>query len=192
MQSNTFILEFRNGTHFPITSSQATVVDQAWAGRAPVKIGDSTINTVDLVGIWPADVWFDLHPEDRPARPVEANDVSAFGLLMSGKETEEPKELSETGKLWFEAMRRNIKQLKEKGVYGDYIVRDGVIVAAELDKRETRPCKNHSHPMNPTPSPTVKAHKERKVFSPHQYNKLKDHPGYKVIDDETLEFTRAD
>lgn len=105
MMQDKYYIELRNKTNLPVTASQAEVIDKAWQAKAIVKIGDSKINSVDIVGIWDADTWYDNHPEDRPTPSVPFHDRPALP----------PATKSSRYDLWMEATKRNRDRIK-KGI----------------------------------------------------------------------------
>lgn len=100
-----------------VTASQAEIIDQAWQKKAIVKIGDSKINTVDIVGIWDAQTWYETHPEDKPVAFHEHKSLPSATK-------------SSNYELWIEATKRNRDRMKQgiKPVAYWRVTRDGELI----------------------------------------------------------------
>lgn len=117
MQDN-YIIELRNGVTVWVTDQQAKVVDQAWADKAPVKIGDSRINTVDIVGIWDKETWYEKHPDQKPR-----TESKPLPSPLSAVERSKPS-------VWRDCVMKN-RDLLKQGLLPKYTVVEGEIIEKE-------------------------------------------------------------
>lgn len=184
-----YVIELVSGKTLSVNESDALAVDRAWAARRDIEVQGVKIPATQITGIWPEDIWRAAENERRERRgqeplatPRVKNDplpASPFGQLMAGVVPDTQK-LSETGKLWLEAMRLNFKAMKDSGKYGTWEVVDGKL--------------SETAQYSPNPQTPVKAKKVTRQLSTQQFNRLREAPGYRIVDADLneMEFTVAD
>lgn len=118
MTQDKYYVELRNKTALPVTTSQAEIIDRAWQNKAIVKIGESRVNTVDIVGIWDADTWYENHPDDKPTAFHDRK------ILPAATKTS-------NYDMWIEATARNKKRIQDKERPYAYwrVTTDGELIA---------------------------------------------------------------
>jgi len=166
-----YIIELKSGKTLEVTQPQAEQIDIAWTGDVNIDINGITVSPDQITSIWPYDIWKDAENERRekwgkdPLPTIKAQTLQI--------EAPEPnKVLTEQGKLWLEAIKRNKAQIP----YGAWEVVDGKLSeTAEYKAQE------------PT---SIKVYKKTKEFSLHDFNKFRQVPGYRVVDADNfvLEF----
>lgn len=154
------IIEMRNKNTMWVSDNQALAIDRAITQRKPVKVNGATINTVDISGIWPEDIWYDMHPELKPVPVHESN------LQLREAITEDNKGIH------YEAFLKNMELLKN-GNKPRYYAEGGEIHEEESfwfgQQRDDN---------------TVKAHWVKQSVSKQKWNSFYSaSPGYHILSD---------
>lgn len=113
------VIELRNKATFWVSEAQAEAVDKVWRTKGVFKLDGASINTADIVGIWPENTWYEIHPEDRPRNLP----------TIKPELLEEPKSSPLRDK-WIEVLALN-KKLLADGKKPKYVVADGEITEQE-------------------------------------------------------------
>lgn len=158
----------RNKNTIWVSDNQAQAIDQAIMKRVPVKVNGATINTVDISGIWPEDIWYEIHPDLKPAPVAEP--------VLQIKEAIKPDEKG----LHYQAYLKN-KEAMAKGEKVRFYAKDGKI--HEQDSW------NHD-----TGNKTVRGKLVKKSISKQKWNSFYSaSPGYHLLSDDgdrvTVAFT---
>lgn len=167
-----YVIELMGGKNIEVNEQQASNVDAAWQVKEDITIDGVAISTHQITSIWPYDVWRDAENDRRVRRGQEPLPVAKAPAPLQIEAPEPNKVLTEQGKLWLEAIKRN----KAQTPYGKWEVVDGKL-SETADYTAKAP-------------ESIKVVKTSKMFSPHDFNKFKQVPGYRIVneDDNTLEY----
>lgn len=167
-----YVIELMGGKNIEVSEIQAAQVDQAWQAKEDITINGVAISTHQITSIWPYDVWRDAENDRRSRRGQEPLPVVKTTAPLQIEAGEREKELTATGKLWLEAIKRN----KSEAPYGKWEVADGKL--------------SQTASYNAKAPESIKVVKTTKMFSQHDFNKFKQVPGYRVVneDDNVLEY----
>lgn len=167
-----YIIELISGKNLEVSQSEAALVDKAWSAKADIVVQGVKVSSHQITSIWPYDIWKDAENERRARRGQEPLPTTTTPQTLQIEAPEPNKVLTEQGKLWLEAIKRNKAQIP----YGAWEVVDGKLSeTAEYKAQE------------PT---SIKVYKKTKEFSLHDFNKFRQVPGYRVVDADNfvLEF----
>lgn len=166
-----YVIELIGGKTIEVNEQQAANVDAAWQLKEDITIDGVAISTHQITSIWQYDLWLDAENDRRARRgqePIGRSKPQALELEAPVRDAK----LTQHGELWLEAIKRN----KEQEPYGKWEVVDGVL--------------SETASYAPQAPESIKVMRTTKTFSQHDFNKFKQVPGYRIVneDDNTLEY----